>query len=227
MSNNPSRLSKGVAQAAAHLANVDPILASIISEIGPLDLRRRLEAPADDHFGALTACLVGQRQSEHDTIRQLGVLRQKFGRPFLTPPEILSLPETELARILNSHKKATYVRDLAQTIVDGTRRLEDLDRVSDEEVTTRLLTIKGVGAWSVEQILFWHLERPDIFVTGDPAVRRALCKAYQLAEFPKGALLETISTPWQPYRSYVAHLLLRSNFGPGISEAWPRKGRPM
>jgi len=86
-----TKLASLITEAAAHIAAADPRLATLIKETGPLDLTRRLEATPDDHFGALTACLIGQRKSERDTIRQHAVFRQRFGRPFATPQKMLSI----------------------------------------------------------------------------------------------------------------------------------------
>lgn len=70
--------------------------------------------------------------------------------------------------------------------------------LTDDEVSERLRSIHGVGAWSVEQILFWHLERPDVLVTGDPAVMRAVQSAYGLqvtinAEASKKEAMKTLA----------------------------------
>jgi DNA-3-methyladenine glycosylase II len=213
--------------ALAHLAQADPVLAALLSTAPPLELRRRLQAARDDHFGALLACLVGQRQAERDTIAQLAQFERRFGTPFPQASQLLSVPAEWLAQTLLSHRKAEYLRGIAQAIVDGALQLDDLASQTDAVVSARLLALKGVGPWSVEQMLFWHLERPDVLVTGDPAVRRALCAAYGLSAFPDADALQELSAPWQPYRSYVARLLLQSRFGPGESEAWPRNGRPL
>lgn len=214
-------------EAAAHLAAADPRLAALIAETGPLNLARRLEAPPDDHFGALTACIIGQRQSERDTVRQFAAFRQRFGRPFPTPQQMLSMARPELAIMLMSHRKASYLHDLAADLDARRVRLDDLDALDDLAVAARLASIKGIGSWSIEQILFWHLERPDVLVTGDPGVKRAFVAAFGLAAYPAAASIDRINATWAPYRSFVAHLLLQSRFGPGESAQWPRQGRPL
>jgi DNA-3-methyladenine glycosylase II len=222
----PQRLRDVATEAEAHLRRSDPTLARLIDDTGPLDLTRRLQAAPHDHFGALMACLVGQRQPERTTVRQFVALRRRTGQVFPSPMGLLSLPELELAALLNSHVKVRYLRQLARQVLDGQVRLDDLEMLDEPEVERRLLAIQGVGPWSIEQILFWHLERPDVLVTGDPAVRRAFCSAFGMPEWPEPIVLSAVAAPWMPYRSYVAHLLLQSTHGPGESRAWPRDPRP-
>ena len=221
-----NRLKDVVSEAAAHIAAADPRLATIIAETGPLNLTRRLEASPNDHFGALTACLIGQRQSERDTIRQLATFRHRFGRPFPTPQEIVSIDLPELAAMLTSHRKARYLHHLAADLEADRNHLDDLEGLDDPAVAARLLSIKGIGSWSVEQILFWHLERPNVLVTGDPAVQRAFVAAFGVSAYQLTQVIDRISASWSPYRSFVAHLMLQSRFGPGESTEWPRRGRP-
>ncbi len=139
-----------------YLRRADPIMMQMIDDIGigNIDLRRRLEVEPSDHFGALFACFVGQRQSETDTIRQFAAFRQLFGHAFPTPAEIMSLAESKLANMLNSYRKAGFIHQLARSLVEGRLQLDDLGFLTDDEVSERLRGIHGVGAWSVEQILF-------------------------------------------------------------------------
>jgi DNA-3-methyladenine glycosylase II len=127
---------------------------------------------------------------------------------------------------MHSHKKAAHLAELAGAIVSKRLNLDDFDAYTDDEVSTRLLAIKGIGGWSVEQILFWHLEWPDVLVSGDHAFRRALTRAYGLSAFLLPDALAAMSAPCWPFRSHVAHYLLKSAFRPGVSDAWPRSGRP-
>jgi DNA-3-methyladenine glycosylase II len=222
----PTLASVGAA-AARHCAAADAVLARLIARTGTLDLTRRLEVPPDEHFGALFACIIGQRQAETDTVRQLETFRKRYGTPFPNPQQLVQLSEERLAVLLKSHRKAAFIHRLAVAVCADAVYLDDLQSLPDEAVAQQLQRIRGIGPWSIEQILFWHLERPNVLVTGDPAVKRALVRAYELKEFPSAMELAKLASCWQPYRSFVAHLLLQSDLGPGESISWPRHGRPV
>lgn len=115
-----------------YLRHADPIMMQMIDQIGVsnIDLRRRLEIERDDHFGALFACFVGQRQAETDTIRQLAAFRHLFGRPFPKPTEIMTLPESQLETMLNSFRKADFIHQLARSLVESRLQLDDLDSLT-------------------------------------------------------------------------------------------------
>ncbi len=79
----------------------------------------------------------------------------------------------------------------------------DLGRLAglpDEDVVAELIQIKGVGAWTAEMFLIFHLARPDVVSTGDLGIRRAVQIAYGLDELPGPNDLERIAEPWRPHR---------------------------
>ena len=210
-----------------HLAAVDPVLRAIIREADrPYEPRRRLEVPPTDHFTALFICILGQRQPERATLTRLAAVRSRFSALSPGPRATLALSEAELLALVGNQNKAHYVRGLATRVVAGTLDLDALAREPDDAVAEGLISIPGLGPWSVEQFLFWHLERPDVLVTGDPAVRHAFVRAYGLSSYDLSAA-KAMAEKWRPHRSLASHLLLRSRFGPGISERWPTFGRPL
>jgi DNA-3-methyladenine glycosylase II len=70
--------------------------------------------------------------------------------------------------------------------------------------------VKGIGEWSAHMFLMFHLERPDILPVGDLGIRRAIERAYGLAELPPAAVIEEIAAPWRPHRSLACRYLWRS-----------------
>ena len=125
-----------------------------------------------------------------------------------TAPEILEARKIRAAGL--SRPKIAYLRDLAQHVEDGSLELERLPELADEEVSAQLTAIKGLGQWTVDMFLIFHLGRPDILPVGDLGIRRAAQLGYGLDELPKPAELEAIAEPWRPYRS-LASLYLWSS----------------
>ncbi len=207
--------------AIGHLRAADPILAVLITEMRPLGTSRRLELGRDNHFGVLVFGIVGQRNPERVTINILAAMKQYFGQDAPTPQQLLDTPQTDLEQLVNSYKKADYLRHLAQHVQSGELPLDQLAQLTDADIVSRLTAIKGIGPWTAEQFLFWHLERPDVLAVGDPAVRKAVMRLYNLPALPTETELTKLALPWQPYRTLACHYLLRSKFGPGVSPAWP------
>ena len=82
--------------------------------------------------------------------------------------------------------------------------------LSDEDVIAELIAIKGIGRWTAEMFLIFHLGRPDVVSTGDVGIRRAVQVEYGLDEPPGPAELERIAEPWRPHRTLACIYLWRS-----------------
>ena len=95
-------------------------------------------------------------------------------------------------------------------MLSGELELERLDELSDEEVIAELTAVKGIGQWSADMFLMFHLERPDVLPVGDLGIRRAIERAYGLPELPEAAEMERIAEPWRPHRTLACRYLWRS-----------------
>ena len=94
--------------------------------------------------------------------------------------------------------------------MDGRLDLGRISELADEDVVAELIEIKGVGSWTAEMFLIFHLGRPDVVSTGDLGIRRAVERAYGLDELPGPTDLERIAEPWRPHRSLACLYLWRS-----------------
>tara|TARA_A100001037_G_scaffold298253_1_gene321637 strand:+ start:835 stop:1356 length:522 start_codon:yes stop_codon:yes gene_type:complete len=110
-----------------------------------------------------------------------------------------------------SNNKTLAVRDLARKTIEGvvpTRRT--LNRLSDEEVIDRLTQVRGIGRWTVEMLLMFHLGRPDVFPVGDLGVRKGIAATYGLDDVPEGDALGEYGDRWRPYRSVGSWYMWRA-----------------
>jgi DNA-3-methyladenine glycosylase II len=194
-----------------HLRAGDPVMAVLIEEIGPLGDFREGRPDPRDHYGALVRSIVGQQLSVQAARAIYGRLTERFGGRPPTPQEILADDPEELRSAAGlSHAKVRYLRSLAEHVVSGELELERLDDLSDELVTAELLAVKGIGPWSADMFLMFHLERPDVLPVGDLGIRRAIERAYALDQLPDAATIERIAEPWRPYRTIACRYLWRS-----------------
>jgi DNA-3-methyladenine glycosylase II len=207
----PARRQASTRKAVEHLRASDPVLASIIDEVGKLPSGRAGRPDPDDHYGALVRSIVGQQLSVLAARAIYGRLLERFGGRPPTPQEILDdEPEELRAAVGLSRAKVGFLRSLAEHVLSGELELEGLDALPDEQVITELVAVKGLGEWTAHMFLMFQLERPDVLAVGDLGIRRAIEQAYGLPALPQAAEIEALAEPWRPYRTLACRYLWRS-----------------
>jgi len=195
-----------------HLRTADPVLGDLIARVGPLEpVGPAIHGQPDAHFGALVRSIVGQQLSTHAARAIAARLHNFFAGHAPTPQDVLAadLDEMRVAAGL-SRAKASYLRSLAEHVQSGELELERLDDLSDAQVIAQLTVVRGLGEWTAQMFLMFHLARPDVLPTGDLGIRKAVHRAYGLAELPAPAELERIALPWRPFRTTACRFLWRS-----------------
>ncbi len=199
--------------AREHLRQADPVLARII-DARP-DFRPRAwttDLPALDGFATLIFQVIGQQLSVRATRTILGRLEQHFGGRLPTPTEMLAAdPDVVRSSGLSARKTAT-LRDVAQRFVDGRLSDEALSAMSDDDVVATLTSIPGIGPWTAHGFLLVALDRPDVFLTGDLALRRAVERAYGFDHLPTDDEMLQLAERWRPYRSLAVSCLFATEF---------------
>ena len=205
--------SRGAAARGA-LAAADPAMAALIERVGEIDLetrlRRRSEERPADAYGALLRAIVGQQLSTKAARTIHGRVLELFGGATPSPEQLLEASEEELRGCGLSGRKVEYVRDLATHVLDGELELERLGALSDEEVVAEIVAVRGLGQWTAEMFLLFHLERPDVLSGGDLGIRKAVQIEYELAEMPSPSRVLEIGEAWRPHRSLASLYLWES-----------------
>jgi DNA-3-methyladenine glycosylase II len=198
------------ADATEHLLTADPILGAIVEAHGKLDEdQRRRERPAEA-YGALLRSIVGQQLSTKAARTIYGRLAALYEDRAPTPEELVETDPERLREVGLSRAKASYLRSLAEHVLEGHLELERLTELSDDKVAAQLTAVRGLGQWTADMFLIFHLQRPDVLPVGDLGVRRAVQISYELEELPTPALLLQIAEPWRPHRSLASLYLWRS-----------------
>ncbi|HWH45500.1 MAG TPA: DNA-3-methyladenine glycosylase [Thermoleophilaceae bacterium] len=192
------------------LASADPILRGLIDAHGPLDEEGRARGRPADAYGALLRSIVGQQLSTKAARTIYERLTALYGGRTPTPAELLATDPDELRAVGLSRAKAAYIRDLAVHVEDGSLHLDRLTDMNDEDVIAELTAVKGLGVWTAQMFLMFHLRRPDVLPTGDLGIRKAVMLAYGLPELPAPHDLERIAEPWRPARTRACLYLWRS-----------------
>ncbi len=200
-------------KAREYLREADPVLARLID--GRPDFRPRAwtdELPPFDAFGTLIFQVAGQQLSVASTRAIIRHLEERFGEHMPSAAELLAADPQVLREAGFSARKGQTLRDLAERFVDGRLSDEALAAMTDEEVEAALTEVSGVGLWTARGFLLVALDRPDVFLSGDLALRRAIQRAYGFDHLPTEDEVAEVSDRWRPYRSLAVSYLFASEY---------------
>jgi len=200
-------------KAREFLRNADPVLAQLI-DARP-DFRPRAwmdELPPLYAFATLIFQVVGQQLSVAATRTIVSRIEDSFGGRLPTPEELLASDPQVLRTDGLSTRKGATLRALAERFVDGRLSDDALAAMTDDEVEAALTEVPGIGPWSAHGFLLVALDRPDVFLTGDIALRRAIQRLYGFDHVPTPDELIELSDRWRPYRSLAVSYLFASEY---------------
>jgi DNA-3-methyladenine glycosylase II len=189
--------------AIRHLRAADPVLAKIIEQVGPYEIRYR-----PPEFSTLVRSIVSQQVSTRAAATVYRRLRIACGR--VNAAAIVRLTPEELRAVGLSGQKSRYIRDLAERTLRRELRFPKLKSMPDDEVIEHLVQVKGIGVWTAHMFLMFALRRPDVLPVGDLGIQAAIRRAYGLEAMPKPAEVASIGERWRPYASVASWYLWRS-----------------
>jgi DNA-3-methyladenine glycosylase II len=132
-------------------------------------------------------------------------------RKWLDPKQLLATPDETLRAAGLSRAKTAALKDLAAKTIDGTVPSgRALVRMTDDEIITRLTTVRGIGRWTVEMLLLFDLGRPDVWPVDDYGVRKGFAKTFRRRKLPTPKQLMKFGEKWRPYRSVAAWYFWRA-----------------
>jgi len=181
----------------------------LIDERGPIDPETDRRASRPDPFLALARAIVGQQLSTKAARSIWERVVETLGEE-PSPASILAAAPEDLRGAGLSNSKVEYLTELAQSVESGGLDLARIGDRADEDVIAELIEVKGIGRWTAEMFLIFHLGRPDVVSAGDLGIRRAIQLAYGLEDLPGPTDLERIADPWRPHRTLACLYLWRS-----------------
>jgi len=190
-------------QAQTELSAADPIMADIIRMY-----QGEVLAGKDDAFHTLARSITGQQISVKAADAIWGRL-DGFCKGSVCPQPIQQADEDTLRSLGYSRQKALYLKDLSHFFSERKHLERDWAQMADEEVIKDLTQIKGIGRWTAEMFLIFHLLRPDVFPIDDLGVLKAIRVHYPEQEWSRKAYL-TCAELWRPWRSVATWYLWRS-----------------
>jgi DNA-3-methyladenine glycosylase II len=200
-------------KAREFLRNADPVLARLIDARPGFRPRAWMdELPPLDAFATLVFQVAGQQLSVASTRAIIRHLQEHFGGHMPSPAELLAADPQVLRDSGFSARKGQTLRALAERFVDGRLSDEALAQMTDDEVEAALTEVSGIGLWTARGFLLVTLDRPDVFLSGDLALRRAIQRAYGFDHLPNEDEVAEVSDRWRPYRSLAVSYLFSSEY---------------
>lgn len=163
--------------------------------------------------GSVYSDLLGSIISQQISVRAAATIQERFlnlfddGHPHVE--QVLDFDEEKLRSVGLSRQKASYIQNIAAFFKEENLLDYDWSKHEDEEIIKLLTQIKGVGQWTVEMILMFTLNRPDILPLDDLGIRNSMIKLYNVEETGKALKprLAEIAEAWRPYRTYACRYL--------------------
>ena len=182
------------------VASRDPVLAGLVERVGYV--RHRPRDP-DGPFAALVRAIVFQQLAGRAAQAIYGRVRTAVGES-VTPESLSAVSDATLRSAGLSANKLASLRDLSAKVGDGTVVLTRTSTRTDEELISRLTTVRGIGPWTAEMYLMFQLRRLDVWPVDDFGVRQGYGLAWKLNPPPTPKQLDPLGEPFCPYRSIVA-----------------------
>jgi len=192
-----------------HLSATDPRLAALIARSRRYDIA---PSPSIRPFDALAESIAYQQLNGKAAATIWSRVRALYPRrKYLDPKLVLATPDAQLRAAGLSRNKIAALKDLAAKTIDGTVPSgRALSRMSDDEIIARLITVRGIGRWTVEMLLLFDLGRPDVWPVDDYGVRKGFAKTFRRRKLPTPKQLTKFGEQWRPYRSIAAWYLWRA-----------------
>lgn len=207
------------------LAAKDPRLASLIKETQEFRVEK---GGAENPYEVLVEAITHQSISGRAAATIFGRVKALGSNGRIPrPQEMLKLPKPALRKAGLSAAKIVAMKDLAQKTIDGVvPTLEEAHELSDQELVDRLVSVRGIGEWTVEMFLIFRLGRPDVLPVHDLGVRKGWAVTYGKKHMPAPKELLKFGERWRPYRTVASWYMWRACQRAGqaaLREIRPRK----
>ena len=194
-------------EACKHLAKRDRVMRKLIPQFGDGRLQSR-----GDAFTTLARSIVGQQISVKaaQTVWDRFTALLQDTSTHLVPANVLALAPQAMRGVGLSARKVEYVCDLAQHFESGTVHVQDWQAMDDEAIIEELVAIRGIGRWTAEMFLIFHLMRPNVLPLDDIGLIKGISVNYFSGEPVSRAEAREVGDAWAPFRSVATWYIWRS-----------------
>ncbi len=190
-------------KALKSLRKSDPRMGKLIDQFGLPDLN-----PISNYYESLVRSIVYQQLSGKAATTIYDRFKDLFNfKTYPKPMDVLQIPYETLRSVGLSNQKANYIRDLSEKWHRGEVDLSKVNLMSDEEISTELIKVKGIGQWTADMFLMFTLVRPDVFPFGDLGIQKGFMGLNKMDHLPTPKEMEMEADMWRPYRTVAAWYL--------------------
>jgi DNA-3-methyladenine glycosylase II len=191
------------AEACAHLSRKDRVMKKLIPQFGDAILESR-----GDAFVTLARSIVGQQIS----VKAAQSVWDKFSKLSrkLTPAGVLKLKVDDMRAAGLSARKVEYLVDLALHFDSGTVHVKQWQGMDDEAIIAELVAIRGIGRWTAEMFLIFHLMRPNVLPLDDVGLINGISRNYFSGEPVSRSDAREVAQAWSPYCTVATWYIWRS-----------------
>jgi len=193
--------------ALCHLKS-DPVMATLIDKVTP-----KVSSFLGDIYVDLCSSIVSQQISTKVAKVIYGRFVDMYDGVAPSPQQILDTEFDDLRSVGLSKQKTGYMQNIANFWIDNKLHNQDWNLLTDQEIIDLLIQIKGVGEWTVQMILMFSLERPDVLPVLDLVIQQSMIKHYGIEVVKKRELfdkMKVIAKQWSPYRTIACRYLWRA-----------------
>ena len=190
-------------EACKHLVKKDRVMKRLIPQFGDACLETR-----GDAFVTLARSIVGQQisvKAAQPVWDRFALLLRK-----LTPPNVLKLKVDDMRAAGLSARKVEYLVDLALHFDNGTLHVKAWDAMSDDEIVAELIAIRGIGRWTAEMFLIFHLMRPNVLPLDDVGLINGISQNYFSGDVVSRSDAREVAAAWAPYCTVATWYIWRS-----------------
>jgi len=189
-----------IGKAISHLREKDPEIVTLLNHFKIDDLK--LEK---NYFKSLTRSILYQQLSG----KAAKTISNRFislypNKSYPLPQDVLNTKHEILRSVGISNAKAHYIKNIAEAFTNDTINHKNFHALSDTEIMDQLISIKGVGPWTIQMFLMFTLNRLDVFPTGDLGVQKGFKIYFKLKELPSAKEMLLRSELWRPYRTIMS-----------------------
>ncbi|MDC3246663.1 DNA-3-methyladenine glycosylase [Candidatus Marinimicrobia bacterium] len=189
-----------IGKAISHLRDKDPEIVTLLNHFKIDDLK--LEK---NYFKSLTRSILYQQLSG----KAAKTISNRFislypNKSYPLPQDVLNTKHKILRSVGISNAKAHYIKNIAEAFTNDTINHKNFHALSDTEIMDQLISIKGVGPWTIQMFLMFTLNRLDVFPTGDLGVQKGFKIYFKLKELPSAKEMLLRSELWRPYRTIMS-----------------------